>query len=139
MISKLKTELATGNYDGMSDQEVADALNDLKIIEHIEYMLTDIRLAATLGTVKAVAVVSALKANTEDPVSQWIVEKLATTGLDIGNAEAPALVAPLVTAEVVSQAEADKVLALGTRTINRAQQIGIVGQVKAIFVTEARK
>jgi hypothetical protein len=136
MIDKLKTELATGEYDTLTDQQVADALNaEIEVAK--EYMLTDVRLAAAVGTITAVTVIEAFKAQS-DPVSSWIVEKLMSTGLDIGNVEAPAFVLPLVGASVVTQAQADKILALGKLPTSRARQIGINQPVQAIFVTEAR-
>lgn len=135
MIQQLKEELQTG-YDGMTDAQIADSLNAPIEIPQ-EYMLTDIRLAAAVGTVKAVTVIEAFKTQA-DPVSLWVVEKLATTGLDIGNVEAPAFVQPLVTAGVVPQAEADSILALGKTTTTRAKQIGISQTVMDYHVTEAR-
>jgi hypothetical protein len=136
MITKLKEELADAAYTGMTDQQAADALNaEIEVAQ--EYMLTDIRLAAAIGTVKAVTVIEAFKTQ-GDAVSLWIVEKLASTGLDIGNAEAPAFVQPLVTAGVVTQAEADQILALGKTTTTRERQIGFNIEVLPIHVTEAR-
>jgi hypothetical protein len=137
MINKLKSLLETGAYDGMSDAEVADVLN-LEVTEQCEYMLTDIRLAALIGTVKTVAVIEAFKAS-GDAVSLWIVEKLATTGLDIGNVEAPALVQPLITATVITQEDADKVLSMGTFKTTAAKRAGIQTPVLAPMITEARK
>lgn len=137
MISELKTELLLSDYADLSDQEVADALNAETIEQSQEYMLTDVRLAALVGTVKAVTVIEAFKAQ-GDPVSLWIVEKLASTGLDIGNAEAPAFVLPLVDSGVVTQAEAELILDKGKRFISRAQQIGINSTVMDYHVAEAR-
>lgn len=137
MITKLKTELANAQYDSMTNQEVADALNAAIEIQQ-EYMLTDIRLAAIIGTVKAVTIIEAFKTQ-GDAVSLWIVEKLAGTGLDIGNVEAPAFINPLVTAGVIEQADADAVLALGKTTTTRAKQIGINRNIVAAWITEARK
>jgi len=136
MIAQLKTELATGTYDSMTDAQVADSLNAPIEIPQ-EYMLTDIRLAAAIGTVKAVTVIQAFKTQA-DPVSLWIVEKLAGTGLDVGNAEAPAFIQPLVDAGVVTKSEADSILALGKTTTSRAKQIGINQTVMDYHVTEAR-
>jgi len=136
MIEKLKAELATGTYDGLSDQDTADALNAAIEIPQ-EYMLTDIRLAAAIGTVKAVTVIEAFKAQ-GDAVSLWIVEKLAGTGLDVGNAEAPAFIQPLVDGGVVTQEEADLILELGKTTTTRAKQIGINHDILTNWVTEAR-
>lgn len=135
MISKLKAELGAGDYDGMSDIDVADSLNAI-IDTHQEYMLTDVRLAAAIGTVKAVSVIEAFKTQA-DAVSLWIVDKLTSTGLDVGNVEAPAIISPLVSADVVTQAEADQILALGKTTTTRAKQLGMP-EVMAYHVTEAR-
>lgn len=136
MISKLKAELATGEYTGMTDQQVADTLNASKEVPQL-YMLTDVRLAATIGTQKAVGCIEALKAQ-GDAVSLWVVDKLAATGLDVGNAEAPALVQPLIDGGVITQAEADNVLALGKTTTTQAKQLGINDTVMAYHVQEAR-
>lgn len=136
MISKLKAELASGEYSGMTDQQVADTLNAPKEVSQL-YMLTDVRLAATIGTAKTVACIEALKAQ-GDAVSLWIVDKLATTGLDISNVEAPALVQPLIDGGVITQAEADQVLALGKTTTTQARQIGINDTVMAYHIEEAR-
>jgi hypothetical protein len=136
MIEKIRTELLDPGYSGMTDQEAADALNaEIEISK--EYMLTDVRLAAAIGTGKAVAVIEAFKAQ-GDPVSLWIIEKLAGTGLDIGNAEAPTFIQPLVTSKVVTQAEADAMLALGKTTTTRAAQIGYSRSVPVSWITEAR-
>lgn len=137
MIKELKELLQSGEYDSLSDQEVADALN-AEITESCEYMLTDIRLAALIGTVKAVTVIEAFKAN-GDAVSNWIVEKLATTGLDIGNAEAPYLIQPLVDNGVVTQGEADVVLSMGMIETTKAKQVGINNHVLDVHVAEARR
>lgn len=133
MIAKLKELLP--EYEGMTDAEVAADLN-AEYQAPNEYMLTDVRLAAVIGTVKTVTIIGAFKAQ-GDPVSLWIVDKLATTGLDVGNPEAPAFIQPLVTAGVVTQAEADGILALGKRTTTKAQELGL-GEVKDYHVTEAR-
>lgn len=137
MIEKLQEELALPAYQGLTDQQAADLLN-AEITVSQEYMLTDIRLAAAIGTAKTVAVIEAFKAQ-GDAVSLWIVEKLAGTGLDVGNPEAPAFVTPLVAGGVITQEEADMVLALGTATTTRAKQIGINKVITEGLVTEARK
>lgn len=136
MISKLRKELASGAYDALDDQQAADAFN-APIEEPLLYMLTDIRLASELGTVKAVEVIEAYKTQ-GDAVSLWIVEKLATTGLDIGNPEAVNFTQPMVDAGVITQQQADQVLALGKTTTTRAQQIGIGDTVMPYHITEAR-
>jgi len=135
MISKLKSVLQDSVYNGKTNIEVAAMLNAPLTVQK-EYMLTDVRLAASIGTVKAVAVVEAFKAQ-GDSVSLWIVEKMATTGLDIGNPEAPYFVSPLVNAGVITQDEADRVLNMGKQTTSRAEQLGL-GTVMDYHVEEAR-
>ena len=137
MITKLKKELVSDTYNGMTDASVVERLN-AEITVPVEYMLTDVRLAAIIGTVKAVAVLDAFKANL-DSVSGWIVDKLMSTGLDIGNSETLAFVAPLVAGGIVTQNEADEILAFGQTTTTRAKQIGFVEPVKLVFVEEARR
>lgn len=137
MIEQLKEILQGGDYASLSDSEVAEALN-AEITEQCEYMLTDIRLAAILGMVKTVSIVETLKSQ-GDSVSLWIVEKLATTGLDIGMTESVAFVQQLVTAGVLTQDEADTVLAYGQTQTTIAKQAGIGATVLAVHVEEARR
>lgn len=137
MIKQLKTELASGNYDAMSDEDVANSLNTKDIALAKEYMLTDVRLANLIGTVKAVTCIEAFKTQ-GDPISLWVVDKLMSTGLDIGNVEAPAFINPLVLAGVITQEDAYLVLDLGQEVISRATEIGINGTVMGYHVAEAR-
>ena len=137
MIVKLREEVSYPKYQGMTDAEIVTAL-ETPIEISVEYMLTDVRLAAAIGMAQTVVIVEALKGQ-GDPLSMWIVEKLATTGLDIGNHEAAVFIATLVGAGAVTQDQADTVLGLGKTTTTRAKQIGINTPIKDVFIEEARR
>lgn len=126
MIAQLKTELATGNYDGMTDSAVATALNAPVSIERKEL---------TTGAIYNCIVPAEFTALTADQ-KQLLRDILGLGAVDVStgtNARAVLLsLFPGGTGTLANLAAAV------TTSTTRAAQIGISQTVMDYHVTEAR-
>ena len=136
MITKLKTELALPAYDGMTDQQALELLNAEFEVRQ-EYMLTETRLYNIIGLSVGAPLMRYFKDAT-DAVSEAIYRKLTTTGLDISNPETVGVVDMLVVGELITQGNADKVLAYGKTTTTRLKQIGVTRTINLDWIEGAR-
>lgn len=135
----LKTELQDAKYSGMTDQEAADSLNTVSIDKVGAVSLDQALIWASKN-----AVFSALTAHASDSgglgdICTGALKLLEGAGseLDLSNADVSAMLAALVAAGVLTQAQSDSLTTLATTKISRREQLGL-DTIQAGDVAHAR-
>lgn len=141
--SELTTDPLSRDYSGMSDTAAASSLNTANRVVRQQYMMTRRQLHVSFGFIRGVQILETLKAigQSQDASAPLVREVVAMlyddVGLDIGHPDAETLLAGWVAAGIVTQAEADTLLALGRATVSRGEELGL-GKVGSHHVAAAR-
>ena len=128
MFSPLAIELQGTQYSGLSDQEAADVLNS-KVIE--------VQVPVTIHALKQYAIFGGfwakLKSGRSSPVQNvadlcmsvidWI-EDARVQSVDVSMPEVQAMIGALVAAQIMTQQQADEIIAMGAMQVPWAQSIG---------------
>jgi len=129
-LKKLADELSVDpevrGYAGMSAQQAVDDINEPRYLVLREAWLNERTLFALFGATRATEIMDGLQA-APDSLSQRVYGMLmdrGSGGIDVGHAQTRGMVGSFVSSGLVTQAEADQILALAETYQDRAQQIG---------------
>lgn len=86
-MSKLKAEISSAEYSGLSDQQIADILNNQVVVQKVFYV-TDRTILSHLGAEKGSAFLDELESLSlsMSPI-KWALRSISTNGIDITNPE----------------------------------------------------
>jgi hypothetical protein len=122
-------------YAAMSDEEAHASLRAADILAPAEERIDMVKLLARLTLDEARAVISTLRAAAAaDVLVEEGLLQLRTTGLDLSAANSVAMIHALFAGDPPLRG---KLLALGQRTISRAEQLGL-GGVTPLDVADSR-
>lgn len=142
MTSELTAELSKPLYGNLSDQEAADLLNAKTVSVQRSIAIHDLKQYAIFqgiwpllkaGRDSQSAQVAALCTSIID----WI-EDARVQSVDVSIPEVQAMISALVPAGIVSQKQADEIVAMGTVQVPWAQSIGY-SEIGIGLVRNARK
>lgn len=139
----LRTEILSGphavacaphvvNYDapktpgaGRKDQAIADVLNAASGGDtYVERFVTARAMLAELDPSVAATILDKLEAaGAAIPAVKWAMKYVTSDGIDVGHASTRAMFNSLVTAGVLTQAEADAVIGMSTKAVNYAESV----------------
>jgi hypothetical protein len=129
-LKKLADELATDpesrGYASMTAEQAATDLNEPRYLIVKEAWLNERTLFALFGATRATEIMDGLQA-APDSLSQRVYGMLmdrGSGGIDVGHAQTRGMVGSFVLSGLITQTEADQILALAEDYQSRAQQIG---------------
>ena len=129
-LKKLADEMTTDpegrGYSTMTAAQAAADLNEPRYLVLKEAWINERTLFALFGATRATEIMDGLQAST-DSLSQRVYGMLmdrGSGGIDVGHAQTRGMVGSFVSSGLVTQAEADQILALAETYQSRAQQIG---------------
>jgi hypothetical protein len=100
---------------------VADALNARTIDVQAPYQLTTLKVLDVLGPIRGTAVMKAIRGLDSFSEIVPLMDQVAA-GVNLNHADADAMFAQLVTASILTQPEADQILALRAAKTSKAEQ-----------------
>jgi hypothetical protein len=144
-LKKLADELATDpesrGYASMTAEQAATDLNEPRYLIVKEAWLNERTLFALFGATRATEIMDGLQAST-DSLSQRVYGMLmdrGSGGIDVGHAQTRGMVGSFVLSGLITQAEANQILALAETYQSRAKQIGYSQGVTEQMVLRVRE
>lgn len=134
--SKIKTEIAKVEYEGMTSQQIYDDWQTTSPVTDAEIRITEIGMYDKLNPTVAETILQKLLAASQNaalaPLDKIVERALkwlepAQGGIAPGNANTIALIDNLVTATVLTSEEGTALKALGTKPVTKAETLGLSG------------
>lgn len=140
LAAELADDPAGRGYAGLTAEQAAADLNEIRYITLHERMVTDRTLFAVLGAETATTLLDDLAASS-DPVTTRVYGMLtdrSSGGVDIGTEMARGMIAGFVTSGLLTADQAATIMALGENHKSRAQQLGFNRPISAEWVKRCR-
>lgn len=141
-MSALATELAKPEYSQLSDQAAADAINALTVSRARLVPIWEVKQLAIISGYWPVIVAGQMDADAQKAglclsVTAWVDDPKIQT-IDVNLPAVQTMLSGLVAFSVITQEQANAIIALGTETIPWTQANGLP-EVGIGFVINARK
>lgn len=143
-LKKLADELTTDpeerGYSTMTAAQAAADLNEQRYLVLKEAWLNERTLFAIFGAPRAAEIMDGLLA-VPDSMIQRVYSMLmdrGSGGIDVGHAQSRGMIGSFVSSGLITQAEADQILALAEDYQSRAQQIGYSNEIPATWIETIR-
>ena len=148
LITELTTDPLSQGYAQMSDEQVAEALNERNrrvptqrfiSMRAIAAVLDDIEYAKVKAAIQTLAQQSPRVADMLEFLNMPCDDTGTTGGIDFGNEAVRAMIQHLVQVDsTISPETIGKLLSLGERAVSRAEELGL-GEVNKYHIASARQ
>ena len=141
-IAALVNELRKPQYSDLGDQQAAESINDKSVLINRSVPIHDLKQYAIFQNIWPKLKAGQLSdqksvADLCESVLDWI-EDSRTQSIDVSMPEVQVMIASLVSAGVLTQSQADEVIAMGITSIPWTQSVGLP-EVGIGLVRNARK
>ena len=141
-MSELIAELSKPEYAGLTDQQAADAINAKTVIVQHSVAIRELKTYAIFSGIWPKLLAGQLSSNPQIAglclsVIAWVEDPRIDT-VDINLPQVQGMVASLVAASIVSQSQAEEILAMGKHAIPWTSTVGLP-EIGIGLIRNARK